>query len=212
MTSPLARSPVATPCIERVEPEVATARPGFVTRVVREARHTLSFADGRRLAWGATRVLPEFMFSIVRARLLSVVGCDVRRGVGVLGFVHLSGPKGCAANLRIGQGSIIGPNVTFCLDAPITLGTNVSIGPKVMLYTASHPIGGPARRMQLNPEARPIVVGDGAWIGLGAMVLPGVRIGRGAIVSAGSVVGNDVPDNVLAAGNPAQVVQELPVF
>jgi maltose O-acetyltransferase len=64
--------------------------------------------------------------------------------------------------------------------------------------------------MQFNTAARPIVVEDGAWIALGALILPGVRIGRGAIVGAGSVVSEDVPPNVLVVGNPARATQDLP--
>jgi maltose O-acetyltransferase len=210
MTSPLSRPPIGPPPPEAPD---APSPPPVSTRFARiasETRQTLSKTDARRLAWTAVLLLPDFTFSRARARLLSLVGCDIRRGVGVLGHVHLSGPSGSARNLRIGSGSIIAPDVSFCLDAPITLGRNVSVGPRVMLYTATHLIGGSTRRMQFKTEARPIVVEDGVWIGLGAMILAGVRVGRGAIVAAGAVVNRDVPENVLVAGNPAEVVEELP--
>ena len=211
MTSPLVRSPLggrhdARPASDASE----IPGPGPVRRVLTEIVESLAKTDARRLAWHATGVLPEFTFSRIRARLLAAAGCDVRRGVGVLGQVHLSGPRGSAKNLRIGSGSVIGPHASFCLDASIALGENVSIGPRVMLYTATHAVGGPSRRMQFNTAARPIVVEDGAWIALGALILPGVRIGRGAIVGAGSVVSEDVPPNVLVVGNPARATQDLP--
>jgi maltose O-acetyltransferase len=142
--------------------------------------------------------------------LLSMVGCDVRRGTSIFGHVTLVGPRDAARRLQIGPGSVIGPHVTFCLDAPITLGRNVSLGPYVMLYTAGHSLGVGERRMQFDVVARPIVVEDGAWIGLGSVVLPGVRVGRGAVISAGSVVSKDVPQHALVAGNPAEVVEQLP--
>jgi maltose O-acetyltransferase len=211
MTSPLARSPIG-PNVR--SPKAATdAAPAAsaTARFVAEVAESLAKTDVRRLPWHATALFPEFTFSRVRARLLAMAGCDIHRGVGVLGHVHISGPPGSTKNLRIGAGSMIGPHVSFCLDAPITLGENVSIGPRVMLYTASHLIGGPGRRMQFNTEARPIVVENGAWIALGALILPGVRIGAGAIVGAGSVVSEDVPPNVLVVGNPGRIVQELPV-
>jgi maltose O-acetyltransferase len=100
--------------------------------------------------------------------------------------------------------------VTFCLDAPVTLGKNVSLGPRAVLYTATHALGSASRRMEFTVLARPIVVEDGAWVGLGATILGGVRIGKGAVVSAGAVVNQDVADNTLVAGNPATVVGELP--
>jgi maltose O-acetyltransferase len=155
-------------------------------------------------------LIPAFTWTRTRARLLSAVGCDIEPGTAVGGYVYLIGGRDCARQLRIGRGCILGPQVTFCLDAPITLGRNVSIGPRAVLYTATHPLGVASRRMQLDIMARPIVVEDGAWVGLGAMILPGVRIGRGAVVAAGAVVNEDVPDNVLVAGNPARIVQELP--
>lgn len=139
-----------------------------------------------------------------------MVGCDVRAGTAVGGFVHIIGPRGCASRLRVGPGCILGPDVTFCLDAAVTLGSNVSIGPRAVLYTATHALGGESRRMRFDVMARPIVVEDGAWIGLGAMILAGVRIGRGAVVAAGAVVGEDVPDNALVRGNPAVLAELLP--
>jgi acetyltransferase-like isoleucine patch superfamily enzyme len=181
-----------------------------VSRFVEEARGTVANLDPRRALWHGARILPDFTLSRTRARLLAVAGCHVGQGVGVLGYVRLVGPRGSARNLRIGNGSVIGPEVTFSLDATITLGENVSIGPRVMLYTATHLIGPPSRRMQFNTEARPITIEDGAWVCLGAAVLAGVRIGRGAIVAAGSIVNSDVPENVLVAGNPAEVVETLP--
>ena len=212
MTSPLTRPPVGVPVVPlRVAGvDKAPDRSSVVARFVDEARDALSRVDPRRAAWGMTRWLPEFTMSRTRAHLLRLTGCDVRQGVGVLGAIRLSGPPGSARNLRIGSGCVIAPDVTFSLDSTITLGENVSIGPRAMLYTATHLIGPSSRRMQFNTDPRPIVVEDGAWVGLGAVILAGVRIGRGAIVGAGAVVSHDVPGNVLVAGNPAQVVESLP--
>jgi maltose O-acetyltransferase len=161
--------------------------------------------------WSLAAVIPDFTFPCARARLLAMVGCDIPRGVGVLGRVDLIGPAGSARNLRIGTGSIISPNVRLWLDGSITVGQNVTIGPSAMLCTATHRIGGPSRRMQIKVAPRPIVIEDGAWIGLGAMILPGVRVRRGAIVGAGAVVTRDVPENVIVAGNPAAIVRRLPI-
>jgi acetyltransferase-like isoleucine patch superfamily enzyme len=213
MTSPLARPPLGNHLGKASGAGATDAQPPgdtATTRFLAEIRESMANTEPRRLVWHATGLLPEFTFPRMRARLLAAAGCDVRRGVGVLGQVHLTGPRGSMKNLRIGAGSIIGPRASFCLDAPITIGENVSVGPHVMLYTATHLVGGSSRRMQLNPEARPIVVEDGAWIALGAVILPGVRVGRGAIVGAGAVVSEDVPPDVLVMGNPARVTQELP--
>jgi maltose O-acetyltransferase len=196
-------------CAEAPPPARTAGR--AITRMLIEIGEGVARFEGRRLLWRAAAVIPDFTFACARARLLAMVGCDVPRGVGVLGHVDLIGPAGAAENLRIGTGSIICPNARFWLDASITLGKNVTIGPSALLCTATHRIGGPSRRMQVKVSARPIVIEDGAWIGLGAMILPGVRVGRGAIVGAGAVVRRDVPDNVLVAGNPAIVVRRLPL-
>jgi maltose O-acetyltransferase len=184
-------------------------RARFLSGFAEEVFDSLRQFELRRAAWSASRVLPAFTFPRTRARLLSVIGCDIGSGTGVTGYVRLVGPPGCASRLRIGSGCLLGPDVTLCLDASITLGQNVSLGPRAVLYTATHPLGDASRRMQFFTMARPIVVEDGAWIGLGALILAGVTVGRGAVVSAGAVVTKDVPENALVAGNPATVVQAL---
>jgi maltose O-acetyltransferase len=209
--NPLSRPPVGPPPASTDNrASVNPPQPGTLQRFLAEVSAFLADTDPRRVAWEGSRWLPDFTFTRTRARLLAMVGCDIRPGTAVLGRVILVGPRHAAQNLRIGPGCVIAPDVTFCLDAPITIGKNVSIGPRVTLYTATHSLGLESRRMHLHTAARPIVVEDGAWIGLGAVILAGVRVGRGAVVSAGSVVSADVADNQLVAGNPATVVEALP--
>jgi acetyltransferase-like isoleucine patch superfamily enzyme len=86
----------------------------------------------------------------------------------------------------------------------------VSIGPFVRIYTASHPIGPGSRRMMDQMTPRGVDIQPGAWVGLGATILPGVTVGAGAVVGAGSVVGSNVPPNTYVEGNPAKVVRTLP--
>ncbi len=90
----------------------------------------------------------------------------------------------------------------------VRVGDGVLFGPQVQVYTATHPLD-PADRRAGWEMARPIVIEDDVWIGGGAILCPGVRIGSGATVGAGSVVTRDVPPGVLAAGNPCRVVREL---
>ena len=181
-------------------------------RVVREARGAATIVDGARASASfAMRVLPDFTFPGVRAQLLRIAGCDVRRGVAVLGDLELIGPRGSAKNLRIGPDVTIGPGVVLGLDARIAIGRGVSIGPRAILHTGTHALGPEKQRMTSTVVGQPIVVEEGAWIGLGAIILPGVRVGRGAVVSAGAVVSKDVAPNTLVAGNPAAVVSELPL-
>jgi acetyltransferase-like isoleucine patch superfamily enzyme len=179
--------------------------------VAREIRQGVAIFDVRRAAAAVvSRMLPELTFPGTRAQLLKLAGADVRNGVAVLGCVHIVGLHAAARNLRIGPGTLIGPRVTLCLDERIIIGRNVSIGPHVKLYTATHALGPETRRMSPTVTAQPIFVEDGVWIGLAALILPGVTLGRGCVVSAGAVVTKDVPPNTLVAGNPAIVLEQLP--
>ncbi|MFL5576052.1 MAG: acyltransferase [Gemmatimonadaceae bacterium] len=91
----------------------------------------------------------------------------------------------------------------------LTIGDRVSIAPRVTLVTSSHP--NRSRIRAVAPVRKgPIVIEEDAWIGAGAVILPGVRIGRGAVVGALAVVGRDVPALHVVAGRPAEPVRELP--
>ena len=106
----------------------------------------------------------------------------------------------------IGKGCFIQQCCTFFGRGGIAIGNEVFIGPKVNLITINHDV---------NPEnrsatyGRPIVIEDKVWIGINSTILPGVKIGYGAIVGAGSVVTKDVPSDSLAVGNPAIVKRRL---
>lgn len=92
--------------------------------------------------------------------------------------------------------------------APITIGDDVLIGPKVGLYTSDHSLD-LGERVAGACRARPITIGDGVWIAGGVTVLPGVTIGAGAVVGGGAVVTRDVPAGTVAAGNPARVLRAI---
>jgi acetyltransferase-like isoleucine patch superfamily enzyme len=157
------------------------------------------------------RPLPRFGSGVLRGRLYRLAGLDVHPTAFIMGNLDLAG--GCGTlydKLSIGAGSVIGDNVTINLDAPVRLGTNVSIGPQVLIYTATHPIGPGSNRRAGQVLARPVCIDDGSWIGLRATIMPGVTIGKGAIVAAGSVVDSDVAPHTYVQGNPAQAIRELP--
>ena len=90
----------------------------------------------------------------------------------------------------------------------VRIGDRVSFGPRVTLVTSSHPNN--SRIAAVAPVAKgPIIIEDDAWIGAGAVILPGVRIGRGAVVGALSVVSTDVPELAIVAGQPAREIRRL---
>jgi maltose O-acetyltransferase len=155
-------------------------------------------------------LLPRYALVRLRARIYRLAGCQLASAVTVQGPLVLLGGGPATKRLRVGSGSVIAPFVTFALDGEIAIGRNVAIGPSAAFHTAAHDIGFGSRRMQLLTEPHAITVEDGVWIGAHSIVLPGVTVGRGSVVSAGSVVTENVPANVLVAGNPATVRENLP--
>ena len=99
-------------------------------------------------------------------------------------------------------------NLTCVDDGHIYVGDRVMFGPNVTLATANHPIDASLRAqgMQYNKD---IHIGENAWLGAGVIVLPGVTIGKNSIIGAGSVVTKDIPDNVVAVGNPCRVLRQV---
>ena len=111
----------------------------------------------------------------------------------------------------IGDNCFINHGVSILLGGSeygVTIGNNVYIGPNSLLTTITHKIGGENKRAGEN-QYLPIAIGDGAWIGAHCTILPGVEIGKGSVIAAGSVVVNDVPPNVMVGGVPAQVIKQL---
>lgn len=113
-----------------------------------------------------------------------------------------------------GNGIIMGRNVFINYDcvvldgARVRFGDNVKVGPCCQFYTPQHPMDTVQRRLP-QETSYPIEIGDDAWLGGGVIVCPGVRIGKRCIIGAGSVVVHDIPDDCLAAGNPAVVKRRL---
>ena len=108
-------------------------------------------------------------------------------------------------NISVGRRFYVNVNCVFLDCAPIEIGDHVLLGPGVHLYTATHPPDAAERRSGLE-LAKPISVGDDAWLGGGAIVLPGVTIAARAVVGAGSVVTRDVSADERVAGNPARPI------
>jgi maltose O-acetyltransferase len=111
-------------------------------------------------------------------------------------------------NVRIGDRVFVNFGCFFIDTRDITLGDEVLVGPACQFLSADHPLDAGRRRAGWE-SGRPITVGAGAWLGGGAIVLPGVTIGENAVIGAGSVVTRDVPPNVVAAGNPARAIRAL---
>lgn len=109
-------------------------------------------------------------------------------------------------HLHLGSGVYANSNLTLVDDGHIYVGDKVMIGPNVTIATAGHPIAPElrSRGLQFNKDVR---IGENAWIGAGAVIMPGVHIGANAVIGAGSVVTKDIPDDVVAVGNPCRVLR-----
>jgi galactoside O-acetyltransferase len=112
------------------------------------------------------------------------------------------------ANLHFGSNIYANFNLTVVDDAAIYVGDRVKFGPNVTIATAGHPIDPElrSRGLQFNKEVR---IGNNCWIGAGVVIMPGITIGDNVVVGAGSIVTRDLPDNVVAVGNPCKVLREI---
>jgi acetyltransferase-like isoleucine patch superfamily enzyme len=115
-----------------------------------------------------------------------------------------------ANSLRLGKGVYINFNCTFLDTCLITIGARTLIGPNCSFYAATHPVDPFLCNGIKGPElGKPITIGEDCWFGGNVIVLPGVTIGRGVSVGAGSVVTKDIPAFHSAAGNPARIIRKI---
>ena len=111
-------------------------------------------------------------------------------------------------HIKLGDKFFANHNCVMLDVAPITIGNNCLFGPNVSLYTAGHPIH-PSTRNSGYEYGKPISIGDNCWIGGSTTIVGGVKIGNNVVIGAGSVVISDIPDNVVAAGNPCRVIRKI---
>ena len=115
------------------------------------------------------------------------------------------------SSMRIGDESWIGQQCFFHSAGGLQIGARVGVGPAVKILTSRHAEAGRRTPILFSPiETAPVVIEDDADLGVGAIVLPGVTIGRGAQIGAGAVVAEDVPPFAVAAGVPARVLRLRP--
>jgi len=111
------------------------------------------------------------------------------------------------ANIFLGERVFFNFNCVVLDVCPIRIGDYTLFGPNVQIYTPMHPFNAALRRKQ--EFGKPVEIGADVWVGGGAIILPGVRIGSRAVIGAGSVVTRDIPDAVFAAGNPCRAIREI---
>lgn len=140
----------------------------------------------------------------LRGFLASKLFLKAGKGINIEKGAYFGSGKG----ISIGDFSGIG--VDARISGEITIGSHVMMGPEVMIYTSNHNYGRKDIPMieQGNSDIKPVVIGDDVWIGARAIILPGVELGEGCIIAAGSVVTKDVPPYAIAGGNPARVIKK----
>ena len=124
--------------------------------------------------------------------------------------VHINAPFHCdyGYNIEVGENFFANYNLIILDVAKVKIGDNAQIAPNVSIYTAGHPIH-PDSRNSGYEYGIDVTIGDNVWIGGNACIMPGVTIGNNVVIGAGSVVTKDLPDNVIAAGNPCKVIREI---
>ena len=110
-------------------------------------------------------------------------------------------------NITLGERVFFNFNCVVLDVCPVSIGDYTLFGPAAQIYTAMHPMDAQERRGR--EFAEPVEIGTDVWVGGGAIICPGVKIGSRTVIGAGSVVTRDVPDDVFAAGNPCRVVREI---
>lgn len=141
----------------------------------------------------------------LRVKLLRLLGMRIGPETKIHGRCWFGG-----VNIKIGARSWINYGVTFDNAAMIVIGDDCLVGPQVMFVTSSHEVG-PSQRRGAKAKAMPISVGSGCWLGARSLILPGVTIGEGCVIAAGSVVTRSCAPNTLYAGVPARAIRELDV-
>ena len=111
-------------------------------------------------------------------------------------------------NIEVGNNFFANYNCVILDVAKVTIGENVMFAPNVSIYTAGHPIH-PESRNSGYEYGIPVTIGNNVWVGGNVVINPGVTIGNNVVIGAGSVVTKDIPDNVIAVGNPCRVIREI---
>ncbi|NGO74534.1 acyltransferase [Streptomyces sp. YC504] len=133
-----------------------------------------------------------------------IVGEQVTLTAGLMPELDL-GPEPI---LRIGDGVVLGRGSHVIADTTVTIGADCYFGPYVYVTSTNHSYDDPQEPVGKQwPRMEPVEIGPGCWIGTGAVILPGARLGRNVVVAAGAVVRGDVPDHAVVAGAPARVVR-----
>lgn len=183
----------------------AITKAGAIRSGGRHARRFGAFGAGSVICFPVASLVGEDRMAIGAG---SVIGPYSTVSAGLPG--QPPNPWWAGPTLVIGDRCVLGRNITITAHRLIRFGDDVWTGNGVFVSDQNHGWDDPALPIGTQAqEPQPVEIGDGAWLGHGVAVLPGVRIGRGSVIGAGAVVTTDVPDRAVAVGVPARVVRLL---
>ncbi|MFD6970572.1 acyltransferase [Streptomyces sp. NBC_01310] len=160
-----------------------------------------AIGHGTRLAFPQGTIFNE---SWIRLGGHCIIGEQVTLTAGMMPDLDL----GAEPMLVLGDGVVIGRGSHVIADARITIGANTFCGPGVYITSTNHSYDDPHEPVGRQwPRNAPVEIGPGCWLGTGAVILPGARLGRNVVVAAGAVVRGEVPDHAVVAGAPARIVR-----
>ena len=125
-------------------------------------------------------------------------------------YINIEAPFRCdyGYNIEVGENFFANYNFIVLDVGKVRIGENVQIAPNVAIYTAGHPLHPDSRNSGYEYGIN-ITIGDNVWIGGNTCIMPGVTIGNNVVIGGGSVVTKDIPDNMIAVGNPCRVIREI---
>ncbi len=165
----------------------------MIKKIARRANAVLLESDNMIL-----RIVGHVPSHHIRRFFYRVEGMRIGKGSSI----HMGAVFYNAKNIRIGKDTIIGENAVLDGRERLTIGDHVDIASEVMIYNAEHDINDEKFKAVLGP----VTIGDYVFIGPRAIILPGITIGKGAVVAAGAVVTKDVPENKIVGGVPAKEI------
>lgn len=155
------------------------------------------------------RILTQKLNTVDRSDF-SAIGEIVKELFGKSENAFVNPPFYCdyGSHIEVGKNFFANYNCTFLDVAKIVIGDNCQLAPNVSIYTAGHPVHPDTRNFGYEYGIQ-VTIGNNVWIGGNTVICPGVHIGDNVVIGAGSVVTKDIPDMVIAAGNPCKVIRKI---
>ncbi|URZ17847.1 sugar O-acetyltransferase [Clostridium felsineum] len=152
-----------------------------------------------------------YEYNLLRPDELNKIKESIKDILGKTGEeISIEQPFHCdyGKNIEVGNNFFANYNCTILDVGKVIIGENVMFAPNVSIYTAGHPIH-PESRNSGYEYGIDVIIGDNVWVGGSVVINPGVKIGNNVVIGSGSVVTKDIPDNVIAVGNPCKVIREI---